>query len=49
MVKINLKTPEEIAKEANKIKYKLEKSEQKNNIFVILSKRIKLILLVIKL
>ena len=48
MVKINLKSPEEIAKDANKIKYSYDK-ERKNGLFVFISERIKAFFMNIKL
>ena len=47
MVKINLKTPADVAKEANKIKY--QGKEHKSGFLYILSERIKAVFLWLKL
>lgn len=47
MVKINLKTPADVAKEANKIKYQ-GKEQRKNGFLYILSERIKAVFLWLK-
>ena len=46
-MKINLKTPEEIAKDANKIKY--QGKEHKSSFIYVLSERIKAVFLWLKL
>lgn len=48
MVKINLKIPADIAKEANEIKYTCN-NEQKNSFFMLISERFKALFLLIKL
>ena len=48
MGKINLKSPEEIARDANEIKYSCN-NEQKNSFFMLISERFKALFLKIKL
>lgn len=47
-MKINLKTPADVTKKANEIKYFCTK-EQKNGIFICITERIKALLLKIRL
>lgn len=49
MREFNLKTPVDVAKEANKTKYSFDNKEQKSGLFVFISERIKALFLSIKL
>ena len=48
-MKINLKTPADVAKEASKIKYSFTYTERRNGLFVYISERIKAFFMNIKL